>query len=167
MGKTDKQKLEMASRCLLRKLAKFSKFSNNYGAVRPLSSLAELPETHQMLQKTCRDFADNELIPIAGKLDKEHQFPHEQIKKLGELGIMCVDVPESEGGTGLDYLAYAIALEEISRGCASTGCIVSVNNSLYLGPLKKNANQFQKEIFQTPFLHGDKVGCFALSEPGN
>lgn len=120
-----------------------------------------------MLQKTCRDFADNELVPIAGKLDKEHQFPLEQIKKLGELGIMCVDIPESEGGTGLDYLAYAIALEEISRGCASTGCIVSVNNSLYLGPIKKNANQMQKELFQTPFLHGDKVGCFALSEPGN
>ncbi|OPL33262.1 short-chain mitochondrial acyl-specific, partial [Mytilus galloprovincialis] len=129
--------------------------------------LAELSETHQMLQKTCRDFADNELVPIAGKLDKDHQFPLEQIKKLGELGIMCVDIPESEGGTGLDYLAYAIALEEISRGCASTGCIVSVNNSLYLGPIKKNANQMQKELFQTPFLHGDKVGCFALSEPGN
>lgn len=120
-----------------------------------------------MLQKTCRDFADNELIPIAGKLDKEHLFPHEQIKKLGELGIMCVNIDESEGGTGLDYLAYAIALEEISRGCASTGCIVSVNNSLYLGPIKSNANQSQKELFQTPFLHGDKVGCFALSEPGN
>ncbi|XP_052075075.1 short-chain specific acyl-CoA dehydrogenase, mitochondrial-like [Mytilus californianus] len=157
----------MASRCLLRRLARVSKLTNNYGTVRSLSSLAELPETHQMLQKTCRDFADNELVPIAGKLDKEHQFPLEQIKKLGELGIMCVDIPESEGGTGLDYLAYAIALEEISRGCASTGCIVSVNNSLYLGPIKKNANQMQKELFQTPFLHGDKVGCFALSEPGN
>ncbi|VDI27709.1 butyryl-CoA dehydrogenase [Mytilus galloprovincialis] len=157
----------MASRCLLRRLAKVSKLKNNYGTVRPLSSLAELSETHQMLQKTCRDFADNELVPIAGKLDKDHQFPLEQIKKLGELGIMCVDIPESEGGTGLDYLAYAIALEEISRGCASTGCIVSVNNSLYLGPIKKNANQIQKELFQTPFLHGDKVGCFALSEPGN
>lgn len=157
----------MASRCLLRRLARVSKLKNKYGTVRPLSSLAELPETHQMLQKTCRDFADNELVPIAGKLDKEHLFPLEQIKKLGELGIMCVDIPESEGGTGLDYLAYAIALEEISRGCASTGCIVSVNNSLYLGPIKKNANQMQKELFQTPFLHGDKVGCFALSEPGN
>lgn len=110
---------------------------------------------------------DNELIPIAGKLDKEHTYPKDVIKKMGELGLMSVDVPSEEGGTGLDYLAYAIAMEEISRGCASTGCIMSVNNSLYLGPINKWATPAQKEVFQEPYLHGDRVGCFALSEPGN
>lgn len=120
-----------------------------------------------MLQKSCRDFVDNELIPIAGKLDKEHTYPKDVIKKMGELGLMSVDVPSEEGGTGLDYLAYAIAMEEISRGCASTGCIMSVNNSLYLGPINKWATPAQKEVFQEPYLHGDRVGCFALSEPGN
>ncbi|KAG8272801.1 hypothetical protein J6590_033458 [Homalodisca vitripennis] len=90
-----------------------------------------------------------------------------QIKKMGELGLMAVDVPEEFGGTGLDYLAYAIAMEEISRGCASAGVIMSVNNSLYLGPILKFGNQKQKENFITPFANGVKIGCFALSEPGN
>ncbi|KAK7087664.1 hypothetical protein V1264_021683 [Littorina saxatilis] len=136
-------------------------------SVRALSSLASLPETHEMIRKTCRDFANNELIPIAGKLDKECKFPKEQVKKLGELGMLCMDVPEEDGGTGLDYFAYALAMEEISRGCASTGCIMSVNNSLYLGPVQKYATEAQKEKFVKPFLNGDRVGCFALSEPGN
>ncbi|XP_005106286.1 short-chain specific acyl-CoA dehydrogenase, mitochondrial [Aplysia californica] len=135
--------------------------------VRCASSLIDLPETHELLRKTCRDFADNELIPVAAQLDRDHMFPKEQVRQMGELGLMCMDVPESDGGTGLDYLAYAIAMEEISRGCASTGCIMSVNNSLYLGPILKNATAAQKEKFMTPFLSGEQVGCFALSEPGN
>lgn len=69
-----------------------------------------------MLQKTCRDFAEGELKPIAAKIDREHLYPAEQIKKMGELGLMAVAVPEKYNGTGLDYLAYAIAMEEISRG---------------------------------------------------
>ncbi|KAL1110380.1 hypothetical protein AAG570_007911 [Ranatra chinensis] len=120
-----------------------------------------------MLQKTCRDFANSELVPIASKLDKEHLYPKEQVKKMGELGLMAIDIPEKYGGTGLDYLAYAIALEEISRGCASCGVIMSVNNSLYLGPIMKFGNDKQKEKYISPFTSGAKVGCFALSEPGN
>lgn len=69
-----------------------------------------------MLQKTCRDFAEGELKPIAVKTDREHLYPEEQIKKMGELGLMSVAIPEKYGGTGLDYLAYAIATEEVSRG---------------------------------------------------
>ncbi|OXU30072.1 hypothetical protein TSAR_017061 [Trichomalopsis sarcophagae] len=108
-----------------------------------------------------------ELKPIAGKIDQGHLYPKEQVKKMGELGLLAMAVPESLGGTGLDYLAYAIAMEEISRGCASTGVIMSVNNSLYLGPLEKFGNDKQKEKYITPFTNGDRVGCFALSEPGN
>lgn len=130
-------------------------------------TVSSLPETHQMLHKTVRDFAESELKPLAAKFDKEHLYPKDQIKKMGELGLMSVEVPEDLGGTGLDYLAYAIATEEISRGCASAGVIMSVNNSLYLGPVLKFGTQKQKEQFITPFTTGDRVGCFALSEPGN
>ncbi|XP_001639632.2 short-chain specific acyl-CoA dehydrogenase, mitochondrial [Nematostella vectensis] len=134
---------------------------------RAISSLAKLPETHEMLRKTCRDFADNELTPVAGKFDKEHRYPQEKVKMLGELGLLGVEVPESLGGTGLDAFAYAIAMEEISRGCASLGCIMSVNNSLYLGPILKYGTDAQKVEWIKPFLNGDRVGCFALSEPDN
>ncbi|XP_059487317.1 short-chain specific acyl-CoA dehydrogenase, mitochondrial [Neocloeon triangulifer] len=130
-------------------------------------SLTALPSTHEMLRKTCRDFAEGELKPIAAKLDREHLFPKEQIDKMGKLGLMAIDVPEELGGSGLDYLAYAVAMEEISRGCASAGVIMSVNNSLYLGPVNKFGNKKQKEQFVTPFTDGSRVGCFALSEPGN
>ncbi|CAF0922736.1 unnamed protein product [Didymodactylos carnosus] len=131
------------------------------------STLFTLSESHTMLRQTCRDFAERELMPIAGDLDKKHQYPKEQIKKLGELGLLCVEVDENIGGSGLDTLAYAIAMEEISRGCASTGTIMSVNNSLYLGPIMKYGNKNQINEFAAPFLNGDRVGCFALSEPGN
>lgn len=136
-------------------------------ASRSIVSLSSLPETHQMLHKTCRDFADNELVPNAAKFDREHLFPAEQIYKMGELGLMAIAVKEDFGGTGLDYLAYAIAMEEISRGCASCGVIMSVNNSLYLGPIMNFGNQQQKESFVAPYTFGSHIGCFALSEPGN
>ncbi|OXB64634.1 hypothetical protein ASZ78_008710, partial [Callipepla squamata] len=127
----------------------------------------ELPETHQMLRRTCRDFAEKELMPLAAQLDKEHRFPAEQVKKMGSLGLLAMEVPEQFRGAGLDYLAYSIAVEEISRGCASTGVIVSVNNSLYLGPILKYGSEEQKHQWISPFTSGDKIGCFALSEPGN
>jgi butyryl-CoA dehydrogenase len=81
-----------------------------------------------MLKNTCKEFADKELKPIAGKLDKEHLFPAEQVTKLGQMGLLAVEVPEEFGGPGLDYTSYAIATEEISRGCASCGVILSAHN---------------------------------------
>ncbi|KAK5644760.1 hypothetical protein RI129_006060 [Pyrocoelia pectoralis] len=134
---------------------------------RTIASLSALSETHQSISKTCRDFANGELRPIASKCDREHLYPIDQIKKMGELGLMAMSVPEELGGAGLDYLAYAIAVEEISRGCASAGVIMSVNNSLYLGPILGWGTLKQKEMFIKPFTNGTKVGCFALSEPGN
>ncbi len=126
-----------------------------------------LSETHQLLKKTCRDFADNELKPVAAELDREHRYPAEQVARLTEMGLMGVAIPEEEGGAGLDNLAYAIAMEEISRGCASTGVIMSANNSLYCDPVRKFATPEQKATFLVPFASGQKLGCFALSEPGN
>lgn len=128
---------------------------------------AELPDTHRMLRDTCREFAEKELQPIAAQLDREHRFPQDQVRQMGQMGLLAVDVPEELGGAGLDYLAYSIAVEEISRGCASTGVIMSVNNSLYLGPILKNATEDQKRKWITPYCSGDKIGCFSLSEPGN
>ncbi|XP_077317608.1 short-chain specific acyl-CoA dehydrogenase, mitochondrial [Lithobates pipiens] len=128
---------------------------------------AELPDTHRMLRDTCREFAERELQPIAAQLDREHRFPQDQVRQMGQMGLLAVDVPEELGGAGLDYLAYSIAVEEISRGCASTGVIMSVNNSLYLGPILKNATEDQKTKWITPYCSGDKIGCFSLSEPGN
>ena len=80
------------------------------------ATFISLPETHQMLQETCRQFAEAEIWPIAGQIDKTGEYPEENIKKMGELGLMGIDIPEEYGGTGLDALAYAVALTEISRG---------------------------------------------------
>ncbi|CAK1590465.1 unnamed protein product [Parnassius mnemosyne] len=134
---------------------------------RCIASLSALPDTYQMLFKTCRDFAEGELKPNAALYDRNHQYPSDAIKKMGELGLMAIATPEELGGAGLDYLAYAIALEEISRGCASAGVIMSAHNSLYLGPIMLCGTDKQKKDFVTPFCMGDNVGCFALSEPGN
>jgi len=130
-------------------------------------TFTELPETHQMLKDTCRQFAEAELWPIAGKIDKTGEFPEEVVQKMGDLGLMGIDIPEEYGGSGLDALAYAVSLTEISRGCASAGVIMSAHNSLYLGPLKYFANHQQKTDFVIPFVDGRKIGCFCLTEPGN
>jgi len=127
----------------------------------------ELSETHLMLRETCRSFAEKELKPVAAALDREHRFPAEQVARLAQLGLMGVAVPEEEGGAGLDAMAYAIAMEEISRGCASTGVIMSANNSLYCDPLLKFGTAEQKKEYLAPFASGQKLGCFALTEPGN
>ncbi|XP_005739216.1 short-chain specific acyl-CoA dehydrogenase, mitochondrial [Pundamilia nyererei] len=140
--------------------------SSFFTGCRSLSQLAELPETHQILRQTCRDYADRELFPIAARLDKEHVYPAKQIQELGAMGVMAMEVPEELGGAGMDYLAYSLAMEEISRGCASTGVVVSVNNSLYIGPILKFGTEEQKKQWIQPFTTGEKVGCFALSEPG-
>ena len=84
-------------------------------------SAALLGEEHRLLQQTCRDFADAELAPVAAELDREHRYPADAMRLAGELGLMGVTVPPEHGGSGLDYLAYAIAVEEVSRGCASAG----------------------------------------------
>merc|ERR1719317_1331728 len=120
-----------------------------------------------MLRQTCADFATNELIPIAGKVDKECQFPMEVIRNMGDLGLMGLNVSSDLGGSELDYMAYAIVMEEISRGCATAGVIVSAHNSLYLAPLIGFANDDQAKKYIAPFVSGDKIGCFGLSEPGN
>jgi butyryl-CoA dehydrogenase len=127
----------------------------------------QLDETHQEIRKIARKFADEVLKPIAAELDREHRYPKDPIKKLAEMGFMGIAVSDEHNGAGMDNLAYAIAMEEISRGCASTGVVMSVNNSLYCDPVSKFATPEQKKIWLAPFAAGEKLGCFALSEPGN
>ena len=88
-------------------------------------------------------------------------------KGMGELGLMGVAIDPDYGGTGMDYVAYALAMEEISRGCASSGCIMTVNNTLYCLPMEKFGTAEQKERWLAPYASGEKLGCFGLSEPGN
>jgi len=125
----------------------------------------ELTETQKMLRDTCRGFAERELTPHARVWDEEHRFPKEAVKKLGELGLLGIAVPEEWGGAGADNVSYALAMEEISRGCASTGVIMSVNNSLYCDPVMKYGTDEQKKRWLAPFAAGEKLGCFGLTEP--
>lgn len=120
-----------------------------------------------LIQQMCRNFAETELKPIAGELDMKHKFPAEQVKKLADLGMMGVCCSADYGGSAMDTVSYVIAVDEISRGCASTGVITSVNNSLYCGPVEKNGSDEQKLKFLQPCASGAKLGCFMLSEPGN
>ncbi len=127
----------------------------------------QLSEDQKLIRDTAREFAENELAPLAATFDHEQRFPSEVIGRLAELGFMGMAVPEEHGGAGTDNLSYIIAVEEISRVCASTGVIVSVNNSLVCNPLTKFASDEQKEKFLVPLARGEKLGCFALTEPGS
>jgi len=125
----------------------------------------ELTDEQRLLRDTCREFADRELKPNARRWDREHKFPAEAVKKAFELGLGGVAVPAEWGGAGMDTVAYVLAIEEISRGCASVGVTLSVNNSLYCDPLLKYGNDEQKERWLKPFARGEKLGCFGLTEP--
>lgn len=126
-----------------------------------------LTDTQKLLKKTCQDVARKELYHLASYHDSHKTFPEKQIKIISDLGLLGICMPEIYGGANLDTLSYVLALEEISKACASCGVIMSVNNSLYCEPIMKFGNTLQKETFVKPFAQGKKLGCFALSEPGN
>jgi butyryl-CoA dehydrogenase len=125
----------------------------------------ELTEEQKLLQKTVREFAETEVRPLAKELDDSGHFPRELFRKAAELGLTSVAFPEEEGGAGFDHVAYTIVIEEISRCCASTGVILSVQNSLFCDPIHRFGNEEQKKKFLLPFTRGEKIGCFALTEP--
>jgi butyryl-CoA dehydrogenase len=118
-----------------------------------------------LLRNTARDLANKEIAPRAAETDKQHRFPRELVARLAELGLMGVAIPQEWGGAGMDAVSYVLALEEISRACASTGVIMSVNNSLVCDPILKFGTDAQKTRFLMPLASGKKLGCFALSEP--
>ena len=125
----------------------------------------DLTEDQKMIRDTARDFANREVEPKAAALDKAGRWPAELVKQMGELGFMGMTIPPEYGGSGLDAVSYVLAMEEISRACASTGVIMSVNNSLYCDPVYKWGTEEQKREFLVPCASGEKLGCFALTEP--
>lgn len=131
------------------------------------SLLGELSEEHSAWRSTVRQFAQEELRPRAEELDREKKFPWEQVKRMGELGLMGMEVDRRYGGAGKDALSYAIAMEEVSRGCAGTATVMTAHNSIFMGPLKVFGTERQKMEILPDFLTGERVGCFMLSEPGN
>ncbi len=124
-----------------------------------------LTETQKMIQETARDFARGQLAPGAAKRDEEARFPTEEVKALGELGLMGMLIPESLGGAGADYVSMALAIEEIAAADGAISTIVSVQNSLVGAGLLKFGNDWQKKEFLIPLAQGKMLGAFALSEP--
>src|SRR5215475_13710480 len=109
----------------------------------PAGLTFDLTEDQLAVREMVRDFAESEIRPIAAAIDESHEFPAENTKKMAELGLLGMFVPEAYGGAGMDYVSYVIAIEELSRVCASHGVIASVNNSLVCYPLMTYANEAQ------------------------
>ncbi|HEX5239949.1 MAG TPA: acyl-CoA dehydrogenase family protein, partial [Candidatus Limnocylindrales bacterium] len=126
----------------------------------------DLPSEHQLLRSTIRDFMTKEVAPQIERHEREHRFPIEIVRQLGELGWLGIPIPEDEGGAGLDYLAYAIAIEEISRVWGSLGIIVAAHTSLGCGPLHLAGTKAQKDRYLVPMASGKVIGAYGLTEPG-
>ncbi len=126
----------------------------------------ELTEEQQLLRENIRRFADEVVKPRAKEIDESGEFPRSFFDQAGELGLGGVAMPEEYGGAGMDTISYTLVIEEISRVCATSGVILSVNNSLVCDPLLKYGTEAQKQEFLTPLAAGKKLGCFALTEPG-
>lgn len=126
-----------------------------------------LSEEHEMIRKMVRDFAKNEVAPTAAERDEEERFDREIFDKMAELGLTGIPWPEEYGGIGSDYLAYCIAVEELSRVCASTGVTLSAHTSLAGWPVFKFGSEEQKQKYLRPMAEGKKIGAYGLTEPGS
>ncbi|OGF13602.1 MAG: acyl-CoA dehydrogenase [Candidatus Eisenbacteria bacterium RBG_16_71_46] len=125
----------------------------------------DLSEDQRAVREMVRDFAEREIRPIAAHIDETHEFPAATTKKMAELGLLGMFVPEQYDGAGMDYLSYVIAIEELSRVCASHGVIASVNNSLVCFPIMTYGTEAQKEKYLKPLARGDWLGAYCLTEP--
>jgi alkylation response protein AidB-like acyl-CoA dehydrogenase len=126
----------------------------------------DLPAEHQLLRQTIRDFMEKEVAPVIEEHEREHTFPVEVVKRLGEMGWLGIPIPEDEGGAGMDTLAYAIAIEEIGRVWGSLGLIVAAHTSLGCGPLHLAGTKEQKDRYLVPMASGEVIGAYGLTEPG-
>jgi alkylation response protein AidB-like acyl-CoA dehydrogenase len=125
----------------------------------------DLPIEHQLLRDTIRDFMTSEVAPVIDDHERERRFPVDIVRRIGELGWMGIPIPESEGGAGLDTLAYAVAIEEIGRVWGSLGLIVAAHTSLGCGPLHLAGSHEQKQRYLVPMASGDVIGAYGLTEP--
>ncbi|MFN8449995.1 MAG: acyl-CoA dehydrogenase [Anaerolineae bacterium] len=127
--------------------------------------IPQFTEEHDALRRAVRDFAANEIAPIAAEYDESGEFPLETVRKMGQMGLMGIEVPEEYGGAGMDTLAYALTIIEVARADASHSTIVSVNNSLYCHALLKFGTEEQKRKYLAPVASGEKIGAYSLTEP--
>ena len=126
----------------------------------------KLSEEQKLLQMTVRQFSAEVVAPIAKEIDESGEFPKEVFAKAAEIGLAGIAIPEEYGGSGMDTVSYCVAIEEVSRHCATSGVILSVNNSLVCDPLLEFGSEAQKKTYLRPLASGEKLGCFALTEPG-
>lgn len=126
----------------------------------------DLDEEHRLLQQTVREFVAKEVAPRARHLDETGEFPWESLRAMAKLGLLGLNVPEKYGGAGADALAAALLLEELGRGCGSTGLIVAAHLGLACGPLVLFGNEEQKQRWLKPLAAGEVLGCLGLTEPG-
>ena len=124
-----------------------------------------LTSEQKLFKKTIHEFCEKELKPIASKIDKEEYFPKDLYKKMGQMGLMGMTVPQSYGGSGIDRISYMIALEEISRYCGSTGITVEAHNSLGVGHIYERGTEGQRKKYLPKLLNGEGIAAWALSEP--
>lgn len=125
----------------------------------------ELSPEHELIRQAARDFAQNEIAPIATAFDESGDFPIDTIRKMGGMGLMGIEVPEEYGGAGMDTLSYVLALEEICKADAAHGTIMSVNNSLFCYAILRYGTEEQKQKYLKPVASGKAVGAYSLTEP--
>ncbi len=126
-----------------------------------------LTDEHRMIRQAAREFAEQEIAPIAAQFDETGEFPLETIRKMGEMGFMGIEVPEEYGGAGMDTLAYVLAETEISKVEAAHGTIMSVNNSLFSYGILHYGTEEQKRQYVAPVASGKAIGAYALTEPSS
>ena len=126
----------------------------------------QLTRQQAMLQKLFRDFAENEVKPLAAEVDETERFPAETVRKMAQLGMLGIYFPKEYGGAGADYLSYVLAVEELSRVCGTTGVILSAHTSLCCAPIFENGTPEQKAKYLPRLCSGEWLGAFGLTEPG-
>ena len=130
---------------------------------RPLS--LEMCDEHEMLRTAVRDFAQREIAPVAAAYDESGEFPLDTVRKMGEMGLMGIEMPEEYGGAGMDTLAHVLTMIEIAKADASHSTILSVNNSLYCNGILWFGTEAQKRKWITPVASGEQIGAYSLTEP--
>ncbi|MGD2057328.1 MAG: acyl-CoA dehydrogenase [Anaerolineales bacterium] len=131
----------------------------------PSGPVLQLSSEHEMIRQAARDFAQNEIAPVASEYDESGEFPLETIQKMGAMGFMGIEIPEKYGGAGLDTLSYVLALEEICKADAAHGTVMSVNNSLFCYGILRYGSEQLKEQFLKPVASGQAIGAYSLTEP--
>lgn len=126
----------------------------------------QFTKEQELVRKAVREFAEKELAPLAAEIDKTGQFPQELFAKLARYSFLSIPIPNEYGGAGGDYMSYTISVEELSKKCASTGLYVSGTSSLFCWPILNFGTEEQKQKYVIPMAKGEKIGCFALTEPG-